>query len=113
MSDGISSRQAELGAVQKVCEYLKSKSEIGGSAVIHCDSMPASQTINSSSTTDLFSKQKDTILNLLIDLVKVQGIHVTFHWIPLHIGITGNDKVDMKAKEVLEKPHIDFENLHQ
>ena len=109
LSNSISSTQAELGAVQKVCEYLQSDSFYGKGIVVHCDSMPALLTIKGCDTEDLFCKQKESILSALTSLITQQNLHITFHWIPSHIGLPGNEQVDIMAKEALGNQDIDFE----
>ena len=46
------------------------------------------------------------ILCLLYELILVQNRNIIFYWIPSHVGIPGNDKVDRLAKEAIN--NIDF-----
>ena len=71
--------------------------------------MPALLTIKGCKPDELFCKQKETILSLLFQLISQQSLDITFHWIPSHIGLPGNEQVDIKAKEASEKTDIDFE----
>lgn len=35
----------------------------------------------------------------LIQKLQVRGIDIKFHWVPAHLGITGNEKTDITAKK--------------
>jgi ribonuclease HI len=105
ISDWVSSTQAELGAIFKVLEKILI-TQSHRSVVIFCDSMAALLTIQSKPnvldplTYDIVRLAKFLIFNRKMDII--------MHWIPSHIGIEYNEKVDDWAKQGSCKSSIDF-----
>ena len=75
--------------------------------IIYTDSLSAIQTIesgNSKSNPKLLKQ----IQNVITEITK-EGTKLEIHWIPSHVGISGNDIADNLAKESLNHPEIDEE----
>ena len=105
INDWVSSTQAELGAVFKVLENILI-SKINSDLVIFCDSMSALQTLQS---------QPNPLDPLTYDIIRLaryltvnREISISMHWIPSHIGLEYNEKVDVWAKQGTLKDTIDF-----
>ena len=105
ITDWVSSTQAELGAIFKVLENIL-VSKINHRVVIFCDSMSALQTLQCKPN-PLDSLTYD-ILRLSHFLIVNRKISISMHWIPSHIGIEYNEKVDDWAKQGTLKDIIDF-----
>jgi ribonuclease HI len=41
--------------------------------------------------------------------VKQMGILVMFLWVPAHVGVEGNEKVEIIAKQTLKRPNVEME----
>lgn len=104
--DNCSIYTAELLAIIKALELTLQYREL--SAVILSDSLGSLQSIqnlNSKSRPDLL----DNIISLLVTN-KNQDNNITFVWIPSHIGIYGNERADLAAKEGTKLPHPNINN---
>jgi ribonuclease HI len=105
INDWVSSTQAELGAIFKVLENILT-SKVNRGIVIFCDSMSALQTLQSQpSTLDPLTYD---IIRLALYLKVNRKISISMHWIPSHIGLEYNEKVDDWAKKGTLKDTIDF-----
>jgi len=105
INDWVSSTQAELGAIFKVLENILT-SKVNCGIVIFCDSMSALQTLQSQpSTLDPLTYD---IVRLALYLTVNRKISISMHWIPSHIGLEYNEKVDDWAKQGTLKDTIDF-----
>ena len=105
LTDGISSTQAELGAIHEALCYITGFSS-DHKVVIHCDSLSAIQAIKRP-TPDIYNKQVYEIVKLAAQLVTSKGIELTLHWIPSHVGIEGNELVDALVKTGLEHAEVE------
>ncbi len=107
VTDYVSSTQAELAAIHQSLLYIESNPTAQTQYVIHCDSQPAIQALKRTKI-DPLDKQVKVIIDLAEKLMAVEGIQVTLHWIPSHIGIPGNEEVDTLVKLGLKKTHVDI-----
>ena len=105
LSDDISSTQAELAAIHLVLSALIANPPPVWNIVIHCDSMPALLTI-SQYKLDPLAVQAHLIWHDITILELKPSFHLTFHWLPSHVGIEGNERADFKAKQGLGLPEI-------
>jgi len=77
------------------------------STPILSDSLSCLNTINSHNTS-LNNPLHTDILHNISNLCS-RNIDVTFHWIPSHVGIKGNEVADNEAKTALYRPNIDID----
>ena len=106
ITNWVSSTQAELGAIFKVLEKILI-TQTNRSVVILCDSMAALLSIQSKP--NILDPLTYDIVRLAAFLVSNRKIDIIMHWIPSHIGIEYNEKVDEWAKQGTSKSSIDFE----
>ena len=95
--------RAELFAILKALEFLLEKPP--SRSVIFVDSLSVLQAIES----DNHYNEEFRDLRYLFFQLSNLGIEVVFCWIPSHVGIIGNEKVDFIAKKALAKPGFDME----
>lgn len=98
LSDGISSTQAELAAISILLSHLVENPPPTTNFVIFCDSQPAIMAIKSYKFDPLEAE-----LHHIFEQIKIMKARpqfaLTFHWIPSHIGIEGNEKADVLANQ--------------
>ena len=90
-------------AIKKAIDHIKVTTP--KEVIIYTDSLSAIQTIesgNSKSNPKLLKQ----IQNVITEITK-QGTKLEIHWIPSHVGISGNDIADNLAKASLNHPEID------
>ncbi len=49
------------------------------------------------------------IINEKLHNIKVMGISTRFIWVPAHVGVDGNEKVAILAKQTLGIKQVDFQ----
>ncbi len=49
------------------------------------------------------------IINEKLHNIKVMGISTRFSWVPAHVGVDGNEKVAILAKQTLGIKQVDFQ----
>ena len=89
---------AELQAIKMALELAQSTS--GQSFIIYTDSLSSLQALSGSQYTHPFILD---ILNTYTQLIN-HGYEIVLAWVPSHVGIKGNEKVDIMAKEALNLP---------
>ena len=93
---------AELMAIKKAIEHIKLTHS--KEVIIYTDSLSATQAIESG-----FSKSNPKLLkqvqNSITEIIR-EGTKLEIHWIPSHVGISGNDIADNLAKTSLNHPEI-------
>ena len=94
-----------MGSIRGALEHVSS--HLPGSALIATDSKSALQALKNSSPTD--NRQLLTHIHSILHTLQEEGIHLSFIWIPSHIGIKGNEKADTIAKEAARWPAFDDE----
>ena len=87
---------AELVAIQKALQFLRSQGPPGGPVVILSDSLAALTAIQRESGTraDLVGD----ILELAHYLQREWDLDLSFQWVPSHVGVRGNELADRAAK---------------
>lgn len=104
MSDFLNRVTEELYAVLMAIEWVKQSQS---SKILICsDSKSVLQGIKS----DLSTNHQE-LINKIINHSNIvtQGKEIVFIWIPVHIGISGNEKVDRLAKQATEKEEVDID----
>lgn len=48
-------------------------------------------------------------INQLMFKINQQNMYVQFVWVPAHVGVEGNEKVDKLAKDALKAENIDIQ----
>ena len=94
-----SNLESELTAIKKGVKFAVENRK---NALVISDSIGALQSINSHQT-----QYKNLVNNInknIIECVEM-GVEIQFMWVPSHVGITGNEKADLKAKEGSDKPN--------
>ncbi len=58
-----------------------------------------------------FKSRQDILNEILYSVTRItnQGGQVTFLWVPAHIGVKGNEKVDKVAKKALKKEKVEMQ----
>ena len=105
VSDFVSSTQAELAAIHQSLLHLQSNPCPQTSVVIHCDSHASIQSLQRKKRDPLDCQASD-ILDLAQALKAMHSISFTLHWVPSHIGIPGNEQVDLLVKQALIHPDV-------
>ena len=91
---------AEMVAILEALKFVLSKPPM--SAVIYSDSLSVVQALESGDGTDgLHQEIKYCLFKLYC-----QGVHISISWIPSHVGIRGNERVDTLAKNGLSMDDI-------
>lgn len=105
VTDHVSVYTTELWALVLALKWIEGK-EIHNS-VIASDSFSALSSIRSGRS----SFRMDIINEIFLILYKIQikGIATSFIWVPAHVGVEGNEQVDILAKQTLRIMNIDIE----
>ncbi|CAI5655849.1 uncharacterized protein LOC102079324 [Oreochromis niloticus] len=104
-SDGLAVYTVEMAAILvalKWIEYSKIRQ------VVVCSD---SASVLSSLQSFCSKTRQDMLYNILetISRIRCSGVNIHFLWVPAHVGISGNEKVDRLAKGVLNKNRIEME----
>jgi ribonuclease HI len=88
---------AEITSIEMVLRRILVYFEHGSTSpkdiVVLSDSKSALRAIDRGLSTEIFKIQQ-----LINQLITSYGIEITFHWIPGHIGIPGNERADKLSK---------------
>ncbi|KAG0712078.1 hypothetical protein GWK47_019233 [Chionoecetes opilio] len=101
-SDNCSTLQTELVAIQHALEHALHHRE--ATVVIHTDSWTGLQALQQPHPKDNV-RLITTILGSLKSL-GAQGRRVRLNWIPSHVGVRGNEAVDVAAKRTASGPSV-------
>ena len=101
-TDHCSSLQTELAAIQGALQHFES---VGGQRmVLHTDSKSALQALERGQLQD--NVALITSVLSLANNCKARGATVVFNWIPSHVGLRGNECVDVAAREAARGPTV-------
>jgi len=91
---------AELVAILMALNHVNGMGRREPKIVVFSDSMSALQCISN----DHHNAREDVVreIQAVTHQLIIQGTDVTFHWVPAHIGVTGNELADRAAKEAAE-----------
>ena len=101
-SDHCSSLQTELAAILGALQHFENSG--GQRAVVHTDSKTALQALSRSHHPDNVALVT-SILGLASN-VKARGATIALNWIPSHVGLWGNEKADVTAREAAKGPLV-------
>ena len=105
-----SSMETELLAIIIALMNCIQKSDLkDDKIIIHTDSLSALQNIKNIEPTD--NVELTNKIHSILHNIFINGGKVTFHWIPSHTDIYGNDQADIAAKQAANKSEIDFYNI--
>ena len=101
-SDHLSSLQTELAAIDGA--LLHAEGGPGTSVIIFTDSKAAIQTLQRRHHTDNVA----LVTSILgqAQILTNQGVHIRIHWVPSHVGLTGNEAADTAARQATQYEHI-------
>ena len=103
----VSSTQAELAAIHLSLLNLLNTQSPPSKAVILCDSQPAILTLQRTNPDPLDQLSK-LIFETIRALTSAAEFSLTIHWIPSHIGIPGNERVDEIANKTRSDTEIGY-----
>ena len=99
---------AELNAFNLALDIIETQYESSGKFVICSDSQSALQALEGDDFSNPFLLSVRERIHYLTTNCNIQ---LSFLWIPSHIGIKGNEKVDTLAKKGLNLRHLNDEKL--
>ena len=102
LQDWASTTQSELMAILLALKQIRNRLN---NSLIMSDSLTALQSLEKKAT------PHQALVNIILrKTMKLyhKGVSVKFIWIPSHIGIPGNERADMLAKEATQKEKIDY-----
>lgn len=102
ISNNLSVYTTELVTILLALQWIKANSPIN--PVVASDSYSALQSIQSSK-----SFRSDLINKIYVLLLEIMGVTINCPWVPAHIGVEGNEQVDMLAKETLQHKEVDLQ----
>ena len=94
-----------MAAIHQSLLHLQSNPCPHTSVGIHCDSHASIQSLQRKKR-DPLDCQANDILDLAQALKAMHSISFTLHWVPSHIGIPGNEQVDLLVKQALIHPDV-------
>lgn len=100
LNSGISIFTAELYAILMACTFLTDLPVTPNGIVILSDSKSVLQALNRGGTKNRADMQADVLL--LIHQLICRGSIVKLMWVPSHVGIEGNEKVDKAARQAVQ-----------
>uniref|UniRef100_A0A8C1XU29 Uncharacterized protein n=1 Tax=Cyprinus carpio TaxID=7962 RepID=A0A8C1XU29_CYPCA len=104
LSDYVSVFTTELLAIILALQWIE---EVQPARTVICtDSMAALSSLLSGKS----EARQDLVLEVLQSLYRIRQlrIEVTFIWVPAHVGVDGNEEVDLLAKKALNHPQIEI-----
>ena len=107
LNDDISVYSAELFSIYMALSFINDINRTLTQVVIMTDSKSVLQSLEND-----FSKNRCDLLlecKVLIHQILNKGVNLSLLWIPSHVGIHGNEVVDMEAKHAAQKPNIDYD----
>lgn len=104
LTNGASTLQTELVAIKSALEHALTHSDKG--IVIHTDSKTAIQALANPHVKDNIFLTT-SVLKLMQEL-SGRGRSVSLNWIPSHVGIVGNERADILAKEAAASLTVDI-----
>ena len=114
IADKTSVVMSELLAIYSALKFLETTIIKCAEIVIITDSLSAIRLIMECQCMQLSTESE--ILNSIENLLRKQQITTHIVWIPGHIGISGNERVDLLAKNATAKSEIDIKSeitLHE
>lgn len=102
---------AELIAINTALQYLIDNSETyqNKNFALYSDSLSVLKTLSFHITN--YSTSQIYVTYLLMKHLKATGVNVVMIWVPSHIGIIGNDTVDILAKQATNTQRITMDIL--
>ena len=105
-----SSMQTELVAINMaLLHIIINEKETQQNIIIHTDSLSALQNIKNHAPKD--NLELTEITHKLLQVINGNKGTVTFHWIPSHIELYGNEQADKAAKEAAKLEIIEIKNI--
>ena len=102
LHDWASTTQSELMAILLALKQIGSRLR---NSLILSDSLTALQTLKKKGT------PHQGLVNVIMKKIRKldhKGVSVKFIWIPSHVGIPGNERADILAKEATQKGNVDY-----
>lgn len=104
ISDNVSVYTTELIAILMALQWIEEKET--NNTVIASDSLSALMSIKSGKS--LFRSNIINDIFLMLYRMELKGLSTCFLWVPAHVGVEGNEQVDMLAKGSLKNKHVDL-----
>ena len=95
---------AELMAIKEAIDWFQTNEKVDQHRVIHTDSMAALQTLQNIRNTE-YPEASNEILRISNKLSE-ENRSITFHWVPSHVGIIGNELADKMAAEAADLQNV-------
>ena len=91
---------AEVEAIKLTLKYIKMSPRVNKKLVIFCDSKSVLENIDNQES------KNPLMIDVLEKLQELfhKGFTIRFCWIPSHVGISGNEQADLRAKDALNEP---------
>ena len=102
--DHVSVYTTELIAIFLALQWIEERET--NNTVIASDSLSALMSIKSGKS--LFRSNIINDIFLMLYRMELKGLSTCFLWVPAHVGVEGNEQVDMLAKGSLKTKHVDL-----